>query len=387
MSFTFRPLSEQLSFNCVEGLVINTGAAWTNRFDSSADGKRRSITIEPNLRYGFSNKHFNAHLTTIYKWGRNNPSAIMLSGGKRIFQFNNNSPIGPRGNTLSSLLGENNRLKIYEAWYVRGSYIKGVGSGFSWTAAFQYQDRMPLDNTTDYTWIDKEDREYTPNYPSERVSENIKRHQVFFALLGINWQPGARYIDLPNERINLGSKHPLLSVQYLRNFNKFLGSDGDFSRWSFIMKDDVDLKLLGKIGYRIGVGGFIDNDLVQIPDYQHFNGNLSTFATEYLNSFQLLPLYLYSNLSRFYSLVHIEHNLQGLISNKIPIVRKLNVYFVVGGNAFYINGTDNYFEVFAGIDNIFKVLRLDFIWRVLPTPLPKERNRRFGVYGSFRLAF
>ena len=46
-----------------------------------------------------------------------------------------------------------------------------------------------------------------------------------------------------------------------------------------------------------------------------------------------------------------------------------------------------YMELGTGIDNIFKVLRLDFIWRVLPTPLPKERNRRFGVYGSFRLTF
>lgn len=361
MSFTFRPLSEQFSFNCVEGLVINTGAIWTNRFDSSANGKRRSISLAPNLRYGFSNKHFNAHLTFTYRWGRNNPSVITLSGGKRIFQFNNNSPIGPRGNTISSLLGEKNRLKIYEAWYVRGSYNKGVGSGFSWTAAFQYQDRMPLDNTTDYTWVDKKGREYTPNYPNELVSENIKRHQVFFALVGLNWQPGARYIDLPNERINLGSKAPKLSLQYLRNFSNIFGSDGDFSRWKFSMSDEVNLKLFGKLGYRIGVGGFIDNDLVQIPDYQHFNGNLSTLATEYLNSFQLLPLYLYSNTSRFFSLAHIEHNFHGLLTNKIPVVRKLNVYLVVGGNGFYMNRTDNYFELFAGIDNIFKRFRIDIV--------------------------
>jgi hypothetical protein len=360
-TFSFRPLTEQFSFNPAEGFVINTGAIWTKSLDSNRTGKRRSISIAPNLRYGFTNQHFNAHLTLSYNYGKKNLSSISVSGGKRIFQFNNNSPIGPRGNTLSSLLSEENRMKTYEAWYVRGSYKKGIGDGFSWTLAFQYQDRMPLDNRTDYTWRDRKDREYTPNYPSELVNENIHRHQVFFSLLGLSWQPGTRYIELPNQRVNLGSKYPLFSIQYIRNYNKFLGSDGDFSKWRFTVKDDLNFKLLGRFSYRLGIGGFLDNDEVPLPDYQHFNGNLSTFATEYLNSFQLLPLYLYSNTSNFYSLAHFEHNFNGLLTNKIPVIRKLNIYLVTGANGFYIDGTRNYFEVFAGIDNIFKQFRIDIV--------------------------
>ena len=288
-SFTVRPLTEQFSFNPAEGLVINTGATWTKRLDSSLLGGR-SITIAPNLRYGFTNKHFNAHLTVTYKYGKRNSSSISLSGGKRIFQFNNNSPIGPRGNTLSSLLGENNRMKIYEAWYFRGSYNKGIGHGFSWTAAFQYQDRMPLENKTDYTWFDKKDREYTPNYPNELVNRNIERHQVFVGLLGLSWQPGTRYMQLPDRKINLGSKYPVLSLQYIRSFDKILGSDSDFSKWKFTVKDDLNLKLLGRLSYRIGIGGFFDTVKVQIPDYQHFNGNLSTFATEFSQQLSIVAV-------------------------------------------------------------------------------------------------
>ena len=359
-TFTYRPLTEQFSFNPAEGFVINTGAVWTKKLDSTKFG-RRSFSVAPNLRYGFANRHFNAHLTLIYNFGKNTNSAISVSGGKRVFQFNNNSPIGPRGNTLSSLLSEENRMKTYEAWYFRGSYKKGIGRGLSWTMAFQYQDRMPLDNKTDYTWVDKKDRTYTPNYPSELVTENIRRHQVFFALLGITWQPGTRYVELPSERISIGSKYPVLSLQYIRNFSKFLGSDGDFSKWRFTVKDDINFRMLGRFSYRLGVGGFLDNDQVPIPDYQHFNGNLSTFATEYLNSFQLLPLYLYSNTNQFYSLAHIEHNFNGFLTNKIPFVRKLNLYLITGANAFYINGNKNYVEVFAGLDNIFKQFRIDIV--------------------------
>jgi hypothetical protein len=359
-SFTVRPLTEQFSFNPAEGFVINTGATWTKRLDSSLLGGR-SITVAPNLRYGFTNRHFNAHLTVIYKYGKRNASSISISGGKRIFQFNNNSPIGPRGNTLSSLLGENNRMKIYEAWYFRGSYNKGIGHGFSWTAAFQYQDRKPLENRTSYTWFDKKDREYTPNYPNELVSRNIDRHQSFVGLLGISWQPGTKYMELPDRKINLGSKYPIFSLQYTRSFPNILGSDADFSKWKFTVKDDLNLKLLGRFSYRVSVGGFFDTIKVQIPDYQHFNGNLSTFATEFLNSFQLLPLYRFSNTSKFYSLAHIEYNLNGFLTNKIPGIRKLNLYMVVGANGFYIDRNTNYYEVFVGLDNIFKQFRVDFV--------------------------
>ena len=46
-----------------------------------------------------------------------------------------------------------------------------------------------------------------------------------------------------------------------------------------------------------------------------------------------------------------------------------------------------YTELGTGVDNIFRVLRIDFIWRVLPKPLPVIASRRFAVFGSFRLAF
>ncbi len=382
-SFSFRPITEQVSFNPAEGWVINTGAIWTKRLDSGSFS-RKSIMLAPNLRYGFLNKHFNAHLTARYNFGKKNASSISLSGGKRVFQFNNNSPIGPRGNSLSSLLQEKNRIKSYEAIYVRGSYRQGIGQGFTWTAAFQYQDRMPLDNLTDYTWRDSKTREYTPNYPNEIMQENIRRHQVFFGLIGVDWRPGTRFIEMPERKINIGSKYPLFSVQYIRSFDRLFGSDGDFSKWNFTVHDDMSFKLLGKFRYRLGIGGFIDNKKIEVPDYQHFNGNISTFATEYVNSFQLLPIYQFSNTANFYSLAHLEHNFNGFGTNKIPGVRKLNLYLVVAANGFYINKNTNYYELSAGLDNIFKQFRFDYVFSFL-NGKPWQRDFRIGFRRSLRV--
>jgi hypothetical protein len=120
------------------------------------------------------------------------------------------------------------------------------------------------------------------------------------------------------------------------------------------------MKLAGTFRYRAGMGGFIDNKKVFVPDYNHFNGNISRFATEYLNSFQFLPIYQFSNTSKFYALGHVEHNFKGFLTNKIPGIRKLNLYLVTGANGFYYRSA-NYFELFIGIDNILKQFRVDFV--------------------------
>jgi hypothetical protein len=53
-------------------------------------------------------------------------------------------------------------------------------------------------------------------------------------------------------------------------------------------------------------------------------------------------------------------------------------------------GGKTYVEVGTGVDNIFKVLRVDFLWRLLPEEKPTNGNygsSNFGVFGSFRLSF
>jgi hypothetical protein len=111
----------------------------------------------------------------------------------------------------------------------------------------------------------------------------------------------------------------------------------------------------------VGVGGFLNSKAVYIQDYQHFNGNQAFAASEYVNSFQLAKYYANSTIASFYSLAHVEHHFNGLLTNKIPLFRKLNWNLVAGSNAFYVNKNSNYIEVFGGLENIFKIFRLDFV--------------------------
>jgi len=234
-----------------------------------------------------------------------------------------------------------------------------------------------LDNSTDYSFVKDENKEFTPNYPTELSNENIKPHQALTLNFGLTWQPGARYIELPDQKINIGSKWPTMILGYSRAIDNVFGSDVNYSKWRFAITDVIRFKLAGQFNYRIGMGGFIHNEITQIPDYQHFNGNISHIATEYLNSFQILPIYEFSNTSKFYVLAHIEHHFNGFLTNKLPGFRKLNWYMVGGLSTFYYEKT-NYLEYSVGLENILKNLRIDYYWA-------RKDAKRFD--NNFRVGF
>jgi hypothetical protein len=67
-----------------------------------------------------------------------------------------------------------------------------------------------------------------------------------------------------------------------------------------------------------------------------------------------------------------------------PANQALN--FKTGHNFQTLNG-NTYLEMGTGIDNIFRVLRVDFVWRMLPSRVERKDDKNFGIFGSFRLAF
>ncbi len=359
-TYSLNSLVDAVNYNTVEGLVVNLKGTFRRRFDSALIS-RKSIFVSPYIRYGFSNKHLNTGVTTGFDLGKKYVTSFSLSGGKDVYQFNNLSPFTEFSNTINTLFLEKNLLKIYEAWYASAGFIKGIGEGIVIRTGLNYQDRMPLDNTTGYTFYNVKKRSFTPNYPSELLLQNITRHQAFSISAGVTWQPGARYIEFPGNKFNIGSKYPTFNLDYIKGIQDVFGSDVNYDKWRFVMNDDVNLKLSGTLNYRISIGGFLNKHEVQVPDYQHFNGNQSIFASTYLNSFQLAPFYLNSTITNIYTTLNLEHHFNGLLTNKLPLLKKLNWNLVTGTNAFFVNSNNNYLEVFIGLENILKFFRVDFI--------------------------
>ena len=380
-SYFINPVLRTISYNTVEGLVLNLRATYSKRLDSTA-GSRKSISVTPILRYGSSNKHFNAYSNFSYVYGKKYFSAIHFSAGKRVFQFNNTAPILPLDNSLATLFWERNYMKLYEAWFGRLGLVKGIGEGASVSATFQYQDRIPLENTSRYVVKDWKEKAFTPNYP-EIMPSNFRRHQAFSIVVGIQWRPGARYIEYPDRKINIGSRYPTLNLSYAHGIKNIFGSDVNYGKWYFGMSDNLNLKLWGSIRYSAGAGGFLTRKAVEMPDFTHFNGNQLFLANDYVGSFQLLPYYKYSNISPFYAKAHLEHHYNGLLTNKIPLFRKLNWHLVTGANSFYLNQSQYYVEPFVGLENILKIFRVDFVWGI-ERGRPSTTGIRIGLRGFNR---
>lgn len=359
-SISIPGLIRMVNFNTVEGWNIDFTPVFTKRLDTIPIS-RKYLTVSPEVRYGFHNDHFNASLGATYGFGKKNFNGISISGGKTVFQFNNNNPILPFDNTVSSLLYTKNYMKIYEAWFGTLGFSKGFDEGLAARIELEYQDRMPLENTTDQQWFNKANRTYTPNFPVELTDHNFKRHQVFSSTVSVRWQPGSRYIEFPQQKINIGSKYPAFTLSYTQAYPTIFGSDLNYGKWQFGISDNVRLKLLGEMNYNFRLGGFLWKDSVEIPDYKHFAANALKVSSTSLEGFRLLSSYAASNIAPFYTEVHLDYHLQGLLTNKIPVFRTLNWYLVAGLNSYYINQHQYYFEPHIGLENIFKIFRIDYV--------------------------
>ena len=362
-SWSIESLIKGLEYNTVEGLVLNVNMG----YEKYLKPMKTNLTIEPNFRYGFSNGHLNAWLHMEFRtrdWETDKKlkrQTLTIAGGRRVSQFNKQNPISALTNSINTLLWGDNFLKMYENYFGTVGFSKRFESGLRFNVSTLYEDRFPLNNTTNYIFFGKNKKNLTANYPVERIPAQFTRHQAFIFNADISFRPGQKYIQFPNRKSSLGSKYPTFTLHYSKGINKLFGSDVNFDKWQFTVNDDKNMKIYGLMKYKLGIGGFLNSKKVFIQDFQHFNGNRSTAASAYVNSFQLAPYYQNSTTAAFYSFGHLEHHFNGMLTNKIPLFKRLNWNLVVGSNAFYVNRSNSYVEVFAGLENILKLFRLDLV--------------------------
>ncbi len=356
-------LIPNMEYNPAEGVVLNVNG-YVNTYVKKW---KTNFSFQPNLRYGFNNTHLNAWANVQFRTRDADADNKIkryswdFAGGKRVSQFNKDSRQLTLANTISTLFYGNNFMKTYENYFGSITYQKRYESGLSLTVNGLYEDRIPLNNTSNFTIFKEDSIRLTPNYPDEKISSQFEPHQAAVITAVVSFKPGQRYIQLPYSKIAIGSKYPTFTFAYIKGIAGIAGSDVDFDKWKFSVKDDKNLRLAGLFKYNLGAGGFFNNKKVYIQDYQHFNGNRSLVASEYLNSFQLASFYANSTIASTFLYGHIEHHFNGLLTNKIPLFKRLNWNLVAGSNSFYVNKDNHHVELFAGIENILKVFRVDFV--------------------------
>ena len=371
-----------LNYNTLEGLSVAPKLDWAHRVDT---GKTLHGVVA--VRYGFHNTYLNSIAKLEYtdrdRELRGRRWTLGVQGGKYLFQYNPQNPIPPVFNSVSTLFWSENDLKLYERWEGTVYYKRQFGNGFNWDASLSYQQRLPLQNTTDYSFFKSHAYTFTDNLPDHLRAVTLwEKHNAVLAHIAASWQPGYEYVQFPDYKIG-SSKWPVFSLSYDKGVPGILNSKVDFDKWRFSVEDDLQMKLFGSLAYNVAVGGFLNNKYVSLPDLMHLYGNRGIgFASAYMHSFQFAQYYDWSNKESIYGEVHLEYNMLGLLSNKIPLLRQARWYLLLGTNTFYSNGQDFYTEAFIGIDNlgwkIARILRIDFV-QSWDSNMGRNSGIRFGI--------
>lgn len=351
LSYSIPSVLQSVQFNTVDGWVADLTSTIRKEYTD-----RKNISVTPHIRYGFNSRYFYAWGTIRYNYGKTFFSNAVLSGGRRYYQLNNENPVNELQNSFSTLFFKNNFMKIYATDYVRASISKGVGNGITLNGGFQFQNRMPLENTTTFSFAGTNSKLYSSNYPTEFGTVNFKQHQTSILNIGITIQPGAKYIEFPDRTINIGSRLPTFNLQYTKGVSGLFGSDVDYDKWQFTIRDNLNLKLWGRFSYRAQTGGFINDNKTEAPDLKHFAGNRYYGLEDVLTRFQLPQYYQFSNNDPLYGAVFAEHHFNGFLTNKIPGFKKLNWHLVGGASSLWLQ-KQNYAEWHLGFENIFRVFR------------------------------
>ena len=200
-------------------------------------------------------------------------------------------------------------------------------------------------------------------------------------------------------RYSLGSKYPVAEVLLAKGISGIAKSAYHYTKISGSVKDHINVSPLGTVFYKAYAGKITGT--LPFTFLENHPGNDIYYYN--LAAFNLMSRFEY--LSDKYAGVNIEHNIGSGIFRFTSLTRKLkwrqfwNIKTLWGslnqdntalnnsGNNFKTLNGKTYVELGTGIDNIFKILRLDFVWKVSPNSSAENKASNFGLFGSFQFQF
>lgn len=224
----------------------------------------------------------------------------------------------------------------------------------------------------------------------ESINNTEARINVRFA-----WKE--KYVGDGFTRLSIGTTYPIIQLNYSKSLQNAFKGEYDYQKLVVNISDRLRVTpLLGYTDYVLA-GGKIWG-VVPYPLMELHGGN-QTYIYDYM-AFNMMNYYEFTS-DQFVSLA-IYHHFEGLFLNKIPLLRKLKWREVFTAKAVW--GTVNeknrhalifpstlsaldkgpYAEASVGIENIFKVFRIDAFWR-LNYQLPRAIDN-FGFKFGFQLA-
>ncbi|WP_420387934.1 DUF5686 and carboxypeptidase regulatory-like domain-containing protein [Roseivirga sp.] len=378
LRYDFPGFLQHTQYNAVEGLNLT----FTGTFQWRDDTTTR-LRISPFVRYGFASEQLYGKVESVFGIGQSEQrSTFRVSGGSYVEQFNPDI-IDPFVNSLYTLLLERNYMRLYEKQFAKVSFARRFKYRYTLGASIEYANRSELFNNTDYKIIDRDNRRFDPNAPTnfENAATGFNDNKALISSLTLRARPWVKFRKYNGRLIPIYERSPEFRLTYRKGFDAF-GSDVDFDHLELGLDADIRLGVRAIIDVNAEVGKFFGNPTLEFMDYKHFRGNrLEVSPMDVTGSYRMLDYYKYSTAQEYVSVLsHIRF--RKLALTHIPGVRLMGIKENLFVNYLNTPTSENYMEVGYTIDNIFRIFRLELVqsfqgWKA------KDFGVRIGVSSLF----
>ncbi len=386
--FDYGPVNTSISYNTAEGLRLRTGGMttanlsdrWFSRGYVAYGFRDKKWKYRGELEYSFINKKYHSREFPVH--------SLRLTSLYELDQLGQKYSSTNQDNIFLSL----KRMEDTRVTYKRVSmleYTLELLNNFSVvaTASFERQEA-----TRWIPFIDGYGNRY--GHYDETSFE-----------LALRYAPGEKFVQGKTNRLPINLDAPVFELSHTYAPKGAFGSMFEINRTEFKFSKRFWLSAFGyidaivKAGHSWSPSPYMD---LCLPD-----ANLSyTIQPE---SYALMNPLEFINDS--YASVDFTYWMNGLIFNRIPLVKKLKLREVVMFKSLWGDLSDKnnpaynknlflfpfnaratmmswekpYMEISAGIDNILRVLRIDSVWRLSYRHTPDAPD--WGVRVSFHMAF
>lgn len=376
--FDLGPYFNTYSFNKIEGNRFRIGGRTNNDFSRwhEFNGYLAYGTRDEKLKYSLGVRSF------------------LSKDPRQIVGFNYKNDVEILGqsqnaftqdNILASLFRRNPLVNLTQVEQYSAFYEYEPFQGFNNRVTFVNRKMFPL---ADFKY------EFLENDSTIATQSNIITSEIRFLT---RFAFDEKYLKGEFERVNLGTRYPVLQMQYTLGLKGVFNSDYNYHKLSVNVNDRFRINPIGYTDYIVEYGKIWGN--LSYPLMELHGGN-ETYTYDPI-AFNMMNYYEF--VSDEYATVSVFHHFDGFFLNHIPLLRKLKWREVVTGKALVGKvsrenkqvllfptslSTLNrgpYYEAGVGIENILKVFRVDALWRL--SYLDNPRAPAFGVRGSLQLTF
>ncbi|MDE6297052.1 MAG: carboxypeptidase-like regulatory domain-containing protein, partial [Muribaculaceae bacterium] len=385
--FDIGPVNTFVSYNDLEGLRLKFGgmstSALSDRFFFRGCGA-----------YGFKDHKWKY-------WGELEYSFIKKKKHSREFPMNairatykfDTDQIGVRylytnpDNVILSIKRKKNDLIVYKR-LAQLEYNLELRNNLSFNLGYRREDEIGSSRVIFTNGLNQSFRDYSIG--------------AFF--LKLRYAPGEKFVQGTTNRRPVNMDAPIFTLSHEYGPKRFMGADFTMNRTEFSFSKRFWFSAFGYTNILIKAGKIWSQ--VPFPSLLWQNANLSYTIQQ--ETFSLLnPMEFATDQFASWDM---EYFINGAILNRIPYVKKAKLREIVSFKGFFgglskrnnpeyhkelfefpkgsntrLMGKTPYMEVGVGLDNIFTILRVDYVWRLTYRNAPDISKS--GIRVSLHLSF